>query len=302
MELDPSESINNMGKLRVDVLDAADLPAADRNGYSDPYCKFNLNGKDVFKTQTQKKTLHPAWNEFFEVSIPSRTGAKFNVECWDWDRADKDDLLGTAAINLGILEPLTAQEVQLGLDGKSGAVRLRMLFTPQFVTRQRQGTSTFSGTFAPAGKIIGAPVKGVGKGAVLVGGGVARGASFVTRGFRRKDKGGAVEDNRDSQVQMASIPETDSSSRAAPLAASPPVTPQHSKHDSYGNEALAATAAGAGVAGLGAGAAAGSITSKSPGGTDYGTVSIRPVSATGFSGDHVHIFIKQPVGRGVKVT
>lgn len=60
MELDPSESINNMGTLRVDVLDADDLPAADRNGYSDPYCKFNLNDKDIHKTKIQKKSLHPA--------------------------------------------------------------------------------------------------------------------------------------------------------------------------------------------------------------------------------------------------
>jgi Ca2+-dependent lipid-binding protein len=77
MDLDPSESINNMGKLRVDVLDAADLPAADRNGFSDPYCKFELNGKEVYKTQKQKKTLHPAWNEFFEVDVASRTAADF---------------------------------------------------------------------------------------------------------------------------------------------------------------------------------------------------------------------------------
>lgn len=77
MQLDPSESINNMGKLRVDVLDASDLPAADRNGYSDPYCKFELNGREIFKTKTQKKTLHPAWNEFFEVDVASRVAADF---------------------------------------------------------------------------------------------------------------------------------------------------------------------------------------------------------------------------------
>jgi len=77
MQLDPGESINNMGKLRVDVLDAKDLPAADRNGYSDPYCRFELNGKEIFKTQKQKKTLHPAWNEFFEVEVPSRVAAEF---------------------------------------------------------------------------------------------------------------------------------------------------------------------------------------------------------------------------------
>ena len=85
MKLDPSESINNQGQLRVEVLDAADLPAADRNGYSDPYCKFLLQGQEVYKTKTQKKTLHPAWNEFFEVPVRSRTAGNFEVDVYDWD-------------------------------------------------------------------------------------------------------------------------------------------------------------------------------------------------------------------------
>ncbi|KAF2197837.1 tricalbin [Delitschia confertaspora ATCC 74209] len=186
MTLDPSESFNNQGNLRVDVLDAADLPAADRNGYSDPYCKFVLNGKEVYKTKTQKKTLHPAWNEFFEVPVRSRTAAKFEVDVYDWDFGDKADFLGKAAINLDILEPFVSQTVDLGLDGKSGTIRLKMLFRPDYVMRARQGSSTFSGTFAVPGKVIGAPVKGVGKGAVLVGGGVVKGASFLGRGFKRR--------------------------------------------------------------------------------------------------------------------
>lgn len=86
MELDPSESFNNSGTLRVDVLDAADLPAADRNGYSDPYCKFFLDGKEVYKTATQKKTLHPAWNEFFEVQVsslyPTRSSKVCHYQLW----------------------------------------------------------------------------------------------------------------------------------------------------------------------------------------------------------------------------
>lgn len=179
MRLDPSESINNMGTLRVDVLDAADLPSADRNGYSDPYCRFRLNGKEVFKTKTQKKTLHPAWNEFFEVAIPSRTAAEFKVDVYDWDFGDKADWLGSAVLNLQVLEPFQPLEQTYPLDGKSGAIRLKMLFKPDYITRARQGSSTFSGTFAPAGKVIGAPVKGVGK----VGGGVVKGASFIRRGF-----------------------------------------------------------------------------------------------------------------------
>jgi Ca2+-dependent lipid-binding protein len=188
MQLDPSESINNMGKLRVDILDAKDLPSADRNGFSDPYCKFELNGKEVFKTKVQKKTLHPAWNEWFEVEIGSRTAAKFICNVYDWDFGEKADFLGSTDINLDLLDPFKAQEVNLSLDGKSGTIRLRLLFKPDYVTRARQGSSTFHGTFAAPGKIVtgvaGAPIKGVGFAAQ----GVGKGASFIKHGFKSKKK------------------------------------------------------------------------------------------------------------------
>lgn len=194
MTLDPSESINNMGNLRVDVLDAENLPAADSNGKSDPYCKFELNGQEVFKTKTIKKTLSPTWNEFFEVRVPSRTAADFKATVWDYDFADKPDRLGAADINLDQLEPFKAQEMKLILDGKSGVLRLRLLFRPDYITRTRQGTSTFSGTFSAPTRIVtgvaGAPIKG---GVAVVGGvahGVGKGASFIRRGFggSKKDK------------------------------------------------------------------------------------------------------------------
>lgn len=89
MRLDPSESINNMGTVRVDILDAANLPSADRNGKSDPFCVFELDDKEVHKTKVQKKTLHPAWNEVFETKVVSRTAANFVVEVFDWDLGSK---------------------------------------------------------------------------------------------------------------------------------------------------------------------------------------------------------------------
>jgi len=190
MVLDPSESINNMGNLRVDVLDAQNLPAADSNGKSDPYCKFELNGQEIFKTKTQKKTLNPAWNENFEIPVPSRTAAKLIATVWDWDFADKPDKLGTTEINLGLLEPFKAQEMRFALDGKSGTLRLRLVFRPDYVTRTRQGSSTFSGTFSVPGKIVtgvaGVPLKGGVAVAGVVGHGVGKGASFIKRVARGK--------------------------------------------------------------------------------------------------------------------
>jgi hypothetical protein len=261
MALDPSESINNMGKLRVDVLDASDLPSADRNGYSDPYCKFQLNGKDVFKTKVQKKTLQPAWNEFFEVDIASRTAAKFICKIYDWDFGDKADFLGAADINLDLLDPFKAQEYNRVLDGKSGSVRLRLLFRPDYVTRSRQGSSTFSGTFATPGKIVtgvaGAPIKGVGFAAH----GVGKGASFIRHGFKtkKKDEGETngsemeAEDNEFvaggsfSAPRRASGLPTSTSNSDIP----PPITPPgsslgtpHTRTKSFGASSVHSTAFG----------------------------------------------------------
>ncbi|KAH0334436.1 tricalbin, partial [Aureobasidium melanogenum] len=282
MKLDPSESINNQGNLRVEVLDAADLPAADRNGYSDPYCKFTLNGKEVFKSKTQKKTLHPAWNEFFEVPIRSRTAANFQVDVFDWDFGDKADFLGKAAINLDILEPFRRQEVTLGLDGKSGSIRLGMLFKPDYVTRSRQGSSTFHGTFAAPGKIVGAPVKGVGKGAVFVGGNVVRGASFLGRGFRRRksnaeqDTDEVITDDTPMPGMSTGAPLVDQQSPEYTVNVEGPGTP-HSRTRSFGNN------------------------TTSPTSSETGTASISVLSAAGFpAGTKVEVKIMHDGPQGLK--
>jgi hypothetical protein len=207
MDLDPSESINNMGNLRVDVLSGSELPSADRNGKSDPYCKFELNDMEVYKTKVQKKTLSPVWNEFFEVSVPSRTGAKFVCNVYDYDFADKPDFLGATVIRLDTMEPFKAMEQSYPLDGKSGNIKLRMVFRPDYVTRSRQGTSTFQGTFGGSSRIVtgvaGVPFKGGAAVAGAVGHGVGRGASFLKRGILgKKDR----ENSNGSLSELAEMP------------------------------------------------------------------------------------------------
>ena len=288
MQLDPSESINNMGNLRVDVLDGADLPSADRNGYSDPYCKFKLNGKEIFKTKTQKKTLHPAWNEYFETPITSRTGADLKCDVFDWDFGDKADFLGGTPIDLTALEPFQPKEVTYPLDGKSGAVRLKLLFKPSYVARSRQGSSTFHGSFAPAGKVVGAPVKGVGKVGGFVGGGVMKGGSFLKRGFTHKGSkdepmavnGSAAEPDpgivTPQGTPSRAVPIADGTS-ATPVSPSPSGTP-HSRQKSF-NSAAAGT----------------------PGGAEGGTATLSVVSATGYSPSaDVRVEVRMLGSRGSK--
>ena len=291
MDLDPSESINNMGTLRVDVLDAADLPAADRNGYSDPYCRFNLNGKEMYKTKTQKKTLHPAWNEYFECPIKSRTAANFKVSVFDWDMGDKDDLLGEAMINLELLEPFRPQEIVLSLDGKSGALKLKLLFKPDYVTRTRQGSSTFSGTFAAPGKIVGAPVKGVG----MVGGGVVKGASFLRHGFKSKSRNvsqdvtngipePSVEEPTVNGFSAASTPQraTPMIDRSPSIPKTPPPLP-HSRQKSFG---AASTTSGTG---------------GTPGKPEAGTAMFMIQSASGYpASSKIQVHVRQYSGKSTK--
>jgi Ca2+-dependent lipid-binding protein len=286
MELDPSESINNMGTLRVDVLDAKDLPSADRNGYSDPFCKFELNGQSVFKTQVQKKTLHPAWNEFFEVEIPSRTGAKFTCSVFDWDFASEPDFLGGAAIDLTQVEPFRPKEYVVRLDGKSGTVRLRLLFKPTYVTRSRQGSSTFSGTFAVPGKVVtgvaGAPIKGVG----MAASGVGKGASFIKSGFKHKKPDGT--NDSVGSVSAADMPSV-SNGLEAPM---PPTTSFSQDREPTGEPP--GPALGLSPHGRTVSAAANSLHSTSGGVPAAGTAHFTIVSATGYPpSSSVMVYVKQ---------
>lgn len=296
MQLDPSESINNMGNLRVDILDAANLPPADSNGKSDPYCKFELNGQDVFKTKTQKKTLNPVWNEFFEVAVPSRTAAKFNCKVYDYDFADKPDFLGGADINLEQLDPFKAKELKLLLDGKSGSIRLRLLFRPDYVTRSRLGTGTFSGTFAGPGKIVtgvvGAPVKGGVAVAGAVGHGVGKGASFIKRGFRgKKDEEGnglvLTPTSSDVPTIVTNGPDAPppgpglrrSTGLTVDGDAARPVTPQNQN----GNKTHGRNTSMGGI----------SIHSLAPGAAGAGTATFTVVSASGYPPSDIYVLIKQ---------
>ena len=255
MLLHPSESLNNMGTLRVDILDGVDMPSADRNGYSDPFCKFELNGESVFKTQVQKKTLSPVWNEYFETEIPSRTAADFKCKVYDWDFAGDDDHLGDAKIDLSAIEPFRPQEVKLPLDGNSGTIRVRLVFRPAYITRTRHGTSTFSNNFAVPGKIVtgvaGVPIKGVGMAASGIGAGVGRGASFLKHGFKsKKDKNVAsviVEDtdanaNGTSPTGVETIV-TGGAIPAAPYSDS--LAPSHNRNKSVTAGSIYSTAGGA---------------------------------------------------------
>ncbi|KAI6045089.1 tricalbin [Pisolithus marmoratus] len=148
VKLEPRESINNQGVLRVELIGAKDLRSADRGGKSDPYTVFTLNGQKEFKSQMKRKTLNPEWNETFNVNVSSRVAADFTVEVFDWNQLEQAKSLGIGRIRLDDLEPLEAAERFIPLSsekhGEKGVVHLRMVFQPEIIARARKSTSTFS--------------------------------------------------------------------------------------------------------------------------------------------------------------
>ncbi|KAF9458350.1 C2 domain-containing protein [Collybia nuda] len=181
VKLEPRETINNQGILRIDLLDGHEIHGIDRGGKSDPYAVFTLNGQKVFKSQTKKKTLNPEWNENFTISVPSRVNAELSVEIFDWNQIEQAKSLGTASIDIEDIEPFQATERLLNLvstkHGEKGQIRVRLMFQPEIIAKSRKNTSTFSTAGRAMTQIGGLPV--------TAGKGVLHGVAGV---FRKSDR------------------------------------------------------------------------------------------------------------------
>uniref|UniRef100_A0A672Y9A5 Synaptotagmin n=1 Tax=Sphaeramia orbicularis TaxID=375764 RepID=A0A672Y9A5_9TELE len=88
--------------LVVGILQAAELPAMDVGGSSDPYVKVYLlpDKKKKFETKVHRKTLEPNFNETFTFKVPyTELGGKTLVmTVYDFDRFSKHDAIGAVKI------------------------------------------------------------------------------------------------------------------------------------------------------------------------------------------------------------
>uniref|UniRef100_A0A8C5ATJ4 Extended synaptotagmin-like protein 2a n=1 Tax=Gadus morhua TaxID=8049 RepID=A0A8C5ATJ4_GADMO len=84
--------------LRIHLLEARDLVGKDKflggliKGKSDPYCVVMMGNKE-FKSKVVHETVHPKWNEVYEVLVYDHTVKQLEIEVFDED-TDKDDFLG----------------------------------------------------------------------------------------------------------------------------------------------------------------------------------------------------------------
>ncbi|XP_072309780.1 synaptotagmin-1a isoform X4 [Eucyclogobius newberryi] len=84
--------------LIVGIIQAAELPAMDMGGTSDPYVKVYLlpDKKKKFETKVHRKTLNPVFNEQFTFKVPyvELGGKTLILTVYDFDRFSKHDAIG----------------------------------------------------------------------------------------------------------------------------------------------------------------------------------------------------------------
>uniref|UniRef100_A0A8C1HPG6 Multiple C2 and transmembrane domain containing 1 n=1 Tax=Cyprinus carpio carpio TaxID=630221 RepID=A0A8C1HPG6_CYPCA len=74
-------------------------------GTSDPYVKFKIAGKEIFRSKTIHKNLNPVWDEKVSLLVESLREPLY-VKVFDYDFGLQDDFMGSAYLHLESLETL----------------------------------------------------------------------------------------------------------------------------------------------------------------------------------------------------
>jgi hypothetical protein len=89
------------GVLKLHVIQASKLMAANTNGFSDPYVSIRLDGQPRKEhTKTIKRTVNPVWDEKFELPIKNTAECFVVLQVKDWERLGKNQMLGGVTIPL----------------------------------------------------------------------------------------------------------------------------------------------------------------------------------------------------------
>ncbi|XP_055701211.1 multiple C2 and transmembrane domain-containing protein isoform X1 [Phlebotomus papatasi] len=123
-------------QLRIHLLSGHDLVAMDKNGTSDPYVKFKVGGRLLYKSRTVHRDLNPVWDETFVVPIEDPF-QPINIKVFDYDWGLQDDFMGSAQLDLTSVELCRAQEIVLKLEDPSrsgrtlGEIKLNITLWPR---------------------------------------------------------------------------------------------------------------------------------------------------------------------------
>ncbi|XP_076054770.1 multiple C2 domain and transmembrane region protein isoform X2 [Oratosquilla oratoria] len=129
-------------QLHVHLKRGQDLVPRDACGTSDPYVKFKVGGKMLYKSKTIYKDLNPSWDETFTIPIEDPF-EPVHIKVFDYDWGLQDDFMGMASIDLTTLELDRSEDVTLTLQepGKHdymGTVTLNLTLVPKTQEEKEQ--------------------------------------------------------------------------------------------------------------------------------------------------------------------
>uniref|UniRef100_A0A8C3PJP5 Multiple C2 and transmembrane domain containing 1 n=1 Tax=Calidris pygmaea TaxID=425635 RepID=A0A8C3PJP5_9CHAR len=145
-----------MYQLDVTLRRGQNLAARDRGGTSDPYVKFKLGGKEVFRSKTIHKNLNPVWEEKASIIIDN-TREPLYIKVFDYDFGLQDDFIGSAFLDLTSLELNRQTDVTLSLkdshypDHDLGSILLSVLLAPR--EEQREATMLMRKSWKRSSKV-----------------------------------------------------------------------------------------------------------------------------------------------------
>ncbi|KFO99553.1 Multiple C2 and transmembrane domain-containing protein 1, partial [Calypte anna] len=125
-----------MYQLDITLKRGQNLAARDRGGTSDPYVKFKLGGKEVFRSKTIHKNLNPVWEEKACILIENPREPLY-IKVFDYDFGLQDDFIGSAFLDITSLELNRQTDVTLSLkdphypDHDLGSILLSVLLAPR---------------------------------------------------------------------------------------------------------------------------------------------------------------------------
>uniref|UniRef100_A0A7N6BKY0 C2 domain-containing protein n=1 Tax=Anabas testudineus TaxID=64144 RepID=A0A7N6BKY0_ANATE len=127
---------SGMYKLEIELKRGHNLAVRDRGGSSDPYVKFKLAGKEVFRSKIIPKNLNPVWDEKVTLIMDSLSEPLY-IKVFDYDFGLQDDFMGSAYLYLESLEQQRTIPVTLVLkdpqypDQDLGSLELAVTLTPK---------------------------------------------------------------------------------------------------------------------------------------------------------------------------
>ncbi|XP_028433865.1 multiple C2 and transmembrane domain-containing protein 1 isoform X3 [Perca flavescens] len=125
-----------MYQLDIVLKKGNNLAIRDRTGTSDPYVKFKVAGKEVFRSKTIHKNLNPVWDERVSLLVETLKDPLY-VKVFDYDFGLQDDFMGSAYLHLESLEHQRTLDVTLELkdpqypQNNLGSLELAVTLSPK---------------------------------------------------------------------------------------------------------------------------------------------------------------------------